>query len=271
MVKRLLATGLLIAALPLLGGYGLHLHYKSRIFQPSEEAPDPAQVAFPVETVTIETGDGLALTSWWHPPRVGRSVVLYLHGNAEHVGNYVRGAAPLAAEGYGVLMLDYRGYGGNPGHPSDEGLIVDGHAALAWLESQGYPSESIVLYGYSLGTGVAVPLAAEREVAGVILAAPFASVAEMGYASYPRWFVDLLLADRFDSIDRIDEVDERVLILHGSRDGTVPPRQSELLAAAGGANIRRLVIEDAGHGWDLFEPRGNALILAFLRDSTPAS
>jgi len=271
MVKRVLRPVLLaIVALPL-AGFGLHLHYKSRIFQPDDELPDPGASPFAVETVTIETVDGLVLNSWWRPPETGKAVVLYLHGNAQHVGNYVRGAAPLAEAGFGVLMLDYRGYGGNPGEPSDEGLIKDGHAALAWLEAHGYPSEDIFLYGYSLGTGVAVPLAAEREVAGVVLAAPFASIAEMGYATYPQWFVDLLLADRFDSILHINAVEEPVLILHGDRDRTVPPRQSELLAAAGGNNIRRLVIDGAGHGWELFEPRGNAAILAFLNGPEPVA
>ena len=271
MVKRILRPVLLaIVGLPL-AGFGLHMHYKSRIFQPEDEIPDPATAPFAVETVTIATADGLALNSWWHPPESGRAVVLYLHGNADHVGNYGRGARPLAEAGYGVLMLDYRGYGGNPGRPSDEGLVADGRAALDWLEARGYPAATIVLYGYSLGTGVAVPLAAEREVAGVILAAPFASIAEMGYATYPRWFVDLLLADRFDSILHITDVDEPVLILHGDRDRTVPPRQSALLAAAGGSNIRRQVIKEAGHGWELFEPRGNAAILDFLARLAPAN
>jgi len=264
MVKRVLRPVLLGITVLVLAGFGLHLHYKNRIFQPDETPPDPAAAPFEVQIVTIETSDGLALESWWHPPEAGETVVLYLHGNADHVGNYVRGARPLVEGGFGVLMLDYRGYGGNPGAPSDEGLIEDGRAALAWLETRGHPPESIALYGYSLGTGVAVPLAAEFQVAAVVLAAPFASIAEMGYATYPRWFVDLLLVDRFDSILHIGAVEEPVLILHGDRDRTVPPRQSELLASTGGDNVRRVVITGAGHGWELFEPRGNRLILDFL-------
>lgn len=264
MVKRILNGAFALALVAVAGGYALHLHYRERIFHPLDAAPDPAAAPFPVEVVAIETTDGLVLESWWHPPEPGEAVVLYLHGNAEHVGNYVRGAAPLVEAGYGVLMLEYRGYGGNPGNPSDEGLLSDGRAALDWLAARGIASREVALYGYSLGTGIAVPLAAEREVAGVILAAPFASIAEMGYALYPRWFVDLLLADRFDSIDYIDAVEEPVLILHGSEDRTVPAAQSALLARAGSTNVERILMAGAGHGWELFEPRGNDRILAFL-------
>jgi len=264
MVKRILRSLLALAIVLAAAGYGLHLYYKDRIFHPSATPPDAAAAPFAVEPVEIETADGLALRSWWHPPAEGKPAVLYLHGNSEHIGDYTRGAAPLAAAGYGVLMLEYRGYGGNSGTPSDEGLLRDGRAGMDWLAVRGFSGDRIVLYGYSLGTGVAVPLAAEHDVAGVILAAPFASIAEMGYALYPDWFVDLLLADRFDSIAWIAAVDEPVLILHGTEDRTVPPAQSALLASAGGPNIRRELIAGADHGWELFEPEGNARLLAFI-------
>lgn len=263
-MKRL-AIILLVGILVLLTtGFGLKSHYKDRIFHPVAEAADPAAAPFPVELVTIDS-DGLALQSWWHAPEDGERTVLYLHGNSKNVGEYVRGTRPLVEAGYGVLMLEYRGYGGNPGNLSDEGLIRDGLAALDWLAARGIAPETVAVYGYSLGTGVAVPLAAARDVAAVILAAPFASIAEMGYRSYPRWFVDLLLDDRFDSIDRMGEVDEPVLIIHGSADGLIPLSQSALLAdAAPDGRVTRHVIDGASHGWDLFEPAGNALILDFL-------
>lgn len=264
MIQRFAKIALI--AVVLLGGalYGLHLYYRGQIFKPAEIPADPDAAPFDVRVVRIETWDGLPLEAWYHGPEPGEPVVLYLHGNSKTVGSYIRGTAPLVKAGYGVLMLEYRGYGGNPGTPSDEGLLRDARAALNWLEDGNVDSQTVTLYGYSLGTGVAVPLAAQEDVRGVVLAAPFASIAAMGYESYPKWFVDLLLTDRFDSVDLIDDVTEPVLILHGSADRTVPPEQSERLAEAGGDNVRRIVVEGADHGWDLFEPRGNALILDFL-------
>ncbi|GER06832.1 alpha/beta hydrolase [Iodidimonas muriae] len=265
MIKRLSIA--LVALLLLTGasGYGLHVYYKDRIFNPSPDRPDASLVPFPVETVSIETPDGLALNAWWHAPLAGEETILYLHGNSTSIGKYTRGTAPLVEAGYGVLMLEYRGYGGNPGALSDDGFLIDAKAGLDWLEDRGIPSPSVHVYGYSLGTGTAVPLAADRAVASVVLAAPFASIAEMGYDQFPKWFVDAILTDRFDSIARIQDVEEPVLIIHGTEDATVPQHQSERLMAAGGDNITRLLFDGAGHGWDLFEPRGNAAILDFLR------
>lgn len=264
MLKRLFIAFVGLFMLTGASGYGLHIYYKDQIFNPASEKPDVAAVPFPVEEVAIATPDGLALNAWWHAPEAGERTVLYLHGNSKSIGNYTRGTAPLVEAGYGVLMLDYRGYGGNPGDLSDDGFLLDADSALDWLAARGIRSETVAVYGYSLGTGVAVPLAAKRELAGVVLAAPFASIAEMGYRNYPRWFVDLLLADRFDSIAHIADVSEPVLIFHGDKDQTVPAEQSALLAGAGGDNISRIVFEGASHGWDLFEPRGNEAALAFL-------
>lgn len=269
MLKRLLIMIIAVAGLTGASGYGLRVYYKSQIFNPSMVAANPADSPFPVSVVDIPTSDGLILKSWWSAPRDNMPTVLYLHGNATHVGTYTRGAAPLVAAGYGVLMLEYRGYGGNPGTLSDAGFLLDGHAALDWLEARGIPSRSVLIYGYSLGTGIAVPLAAQRDNAALVLAAPFASIAEIGYDSYPRWFVDILLSDRFDSIAAINAVRAPILIIHGSEDETIPPHQSEKLAkAAPDADLRRIVFDGAGHGWDLFEPRGNAAILSFLAEQT---
>ncbi|WP_281300417.1 MULTISPECIES: alpha/beta fold hydrolase [unclassified Iodidimonas] len=271
MLKRLLIAFVALFFLSGASGYGLHLYYKDRIFNPSPDRADVEKSPFPVEVITIKTADGLDLQSWWSPPRDGMASILYLHGNSKSIGSYLRGTAPLVAAGYGVLMLEYRGYGGNPGALSDDGFLIDAQSALDWLEARGIASADVHVYGYSLGTGVAVPLAAKRDVASVVLAAPFASIAEMGYDQFPRWFVDALLTDRFDSIGHIKDVTEPVLILHGSDDQTVPAHQSVRLAAAGNDNITRHVIDGAGHGWDLFEPRGHALILRFYETLAASS
>ncbi|MBK5910203.1 hypothetical protein CCR85_01685 [Rhodothalassium salexigens] len=263
MIKRILLVLAVLGGFAAASLWGLHLYYRGQIFNPGNEPPALAEAAFPVETVTIRPTPDLALTGWWHAPEDGEATVLYLHGNSGNMGDYMPGVAPLVAAGYGVLIFDYRGYGGNPGRPTDEALLADALAALDWLDRRGVRPGGVAVYGYSLGTGVAVPLAARRDVGAVVLAAPFGSIAQMGYAQYPRWFVDAVLADRFDSLAAAPNVHEPVLIVHGTRDTTVPATLSEPLAAAL-PNAQRVVIDGAGHGWDLFEDGGTAHILDFL-------
>ena len=268
MIKRVLVFLIAAGALLSAGLWAIHLYYRGEIFNPAHERADPAEAPFPVDVVTIRPEPDLDLVGWWHPPRDGERTILYLHGNASNVAGYMRGVAPLVDHGYGLLIFDYRGYGGNPGRPTDENLLSDAQAALDWIERRGIPASQVITYGYSLGTGVAVPLAARRDLAAVVLAAPFGSIAQMGYASYPRWFVDLILADRFDSLAAAHRVREPVLILHGTQDQTVPASLSEPLATAL-PNSQRVLIRGAGHGWDLFETGGHDAVFDFLSTVAP--
>ncbi|MGF1605051.1 MAG: alpha/beta hydrolase [Rhodothalassiaceae bacterium] len=263
MVKRLVIGLALLLVLTGSGLYAAHTYYRGQIFNPSSEVADPAKASYPIEVVQVPLANGIGLNAWWHAPGPGERTILYLHGNASNVAGYVRGTAPLVEAGYGLLIIDYRGFGGNPGRPSDEKMLEDGRAALRWLETQGVSSNGVILYGYSLGTGVAVPLAAEEQVAGLVLAAPFGSIAQMGYERMPRWLVDLLLSDRFDSLAAAPSVDEPVLIFHGTADEVVPARFSESLAAAL-PRAQRVIVHGAGHGWDLFETGGHEAAFQFM-------
>src|SRR5205085_2557242 len=122
-----------------------------------------------VREATLTTADGLALLCWYLPPPEGRPVVLYFHGNGGNIGYRADRVARFAAEGFGVLMLEYRGYGGNPGSPSEAGFIADAEAALRFLHNEGVAASRVVLYGESLGSGVAVQIAARHPVAALIL------------------------------------------------------------------------------------------------------
>ena len=136
----------------------------------------------------------------------------------------------LVADGTGLVALSYRGYGGSTGRPSETGLISDAAAAYDFAIAR-YPAKHIVLWGESLGTGVAIALAAEREVGGLILDAPFTSIADVGAAAYPfapvRWFIK----DAFHSDERVVRVKVPLLVLHGERDSIVPIRLGERLFA----------------------------------------
>ena len=177
------------------------------------------------------TADGLQLRFWAAEPRPGMPVILYLHGNGGHAGNREQALRPFAAEGYGVVLAEYRGYGGNPGLPTEKGLIADARAQADWASLR-WPGSPLVIWGESIGTGVAVALAAERQVAGVLLDSPFTSVRELVSAAF-RWVpVGPLLRHPFDSLKRLPGVRAPVFVLHGERDGVVPVEHGRRVLAA---------------------------------------
>ena len=167
--------------------------------------------------VPLIAADGVHITAWFAAPQGDKPVIVYFHGNG---GSLRYGAArfrQLIGAGIGLVALEYRGYGGNEGSPSEDGLIADGEAAYAYAAAH-YPAKQIVLWGQSLGSGVAVAVAAEKPVARVILEAPFTSTAAV--ASIRYWYipVSLLMKDQFHSDRRIQKVTAPLLILHGVKD-----------------------------------------------------
>ena len=204
----LLALGgaIVLGAGLLLGGiYGMQ---RRLIYFPDNNLPHPAAVGLPgVQVGRIQTSDGLSLIAWYTAPEgAGIFVVLYLHGNA---GNIAHGASRIlrfAELGWGVLLPEYRGYGGNPGTPSEQGLLEDARAAFARLREIGTPSGRILLWGESLGTGLAVRLATENAVACLLLKSPYTSIVDVARWHLPWLPVGLLMRDRFDSLARIGEV-----------------------------------------------------------------
>lgn len=260
--------GLLSVALV---GYGallavMFVGQRSMLYFPTRAAPAlPANPAADIREVTTETADGLSLAHWYAPPpERGAPVVVVFHGNAGDRGDRLDKLARFAGARFGVLLAEYRGYGGNPGRPSEEGLIADGRSVLDWLEGQGIDPARAVLYGESLGTGVAVALAAERRVGAVVLEAPFTSIAALAQRHYwytpARW----LVLDRFDSLARIGDVGAPVLVLHGQRDRTTPADHGRRIYAAAPEPKDALFAEHAGHV-DLFDHGAGKLAVDFVR------
>jgi len=200
-----------------------------------------------VREVWLTTADGLSLLSWYLPPREGRPVILYFHGNGGNIAYRADRMQRFGGEGYGVLLLGYRGYGGNPGGPSEAGLYADAQAGLDFLEREGMAAGRLVLYGESLGSGVAVHVAAQRPVAGVILESPYTSIGALAQYHYPYIPASLLIWDRFDSLSRIGEVKAPLLILAGGRDAIVPARFSQALYDAAPEPKESWLAPDAGH------------------------
>jgi len=217
-------------------------------FRAVHEPAHPADLPnLGVRATGLTTADRLSLFSWYLPPLDGRPVIFYLHGNGGNIGYRGDRMRRFAREGYGVLMLEYRGYGGNPGTPTEAGLYDDARAGLEFLQREGITADRLVLYGESLGSGVAVHLAARRPVAALILESPFTSVAAVAQYHYPYVPAALMIWDRYDSLSRIGRVSAPILILRGERDAVVPAPFSEALFDAAPEPKEGWSAPDAGH------------------------
>jgi fermentation-respiration switch protein FrsA (DUF1100 family) len=241
------------------------------IYFPSPDLPPPAVVGLPgAEEIEFVTDDGLTLGGWFvepSPPATGITV-LVCNGNGNNRGTRAPLAARLAARGIGTFLFDYRGYGGNAGSPTEEGLAADARAARRYLGTRRDVDDGRVVYfGESLGSAVAVTLSAERPPLALILRSPFTSLVEMGRHHYPALPVDVLLLDRFLSIDRITKISVPLLVLAGDRDSVVPLVQTRRLYEAAASTSKRLVIfEGLDHNdYDLLAgPKVIAEITEFL-------
>jgi uncharacterized protein len=215
-------------------------------FPDSRRLPPAAVGLTQAEEVTFRSSDGERLIAWHVPPRGDHLVVLYFQGNAGGLDLRVERFTWLTADGAGLVALCYRGYGGSGGSPSEQGLSRDAQAAYDFAVTR-YAPRRIVLFGESLGSAVAIALAAEREVRGLILDAPFTSAVDVGAAAYPFAPVRWLIKDSFHSDRRIARIRAPILVLHGERDGVVPIRFGERLFALANEPKRMARFPQGGH------------------------
>ncbi|WP_293785820.1 alpha/beta hydrolase, partial [uncultured Aeromicrobium sp.] len=224
---------------------------RSLIYLPDASDPGPAAAHVPGgRDVTLTTSDGLELTAWLIPPRreAARNIaVLYAPGNGGNRAGRIPIAIRLADRGFTVLLLDYRGYGGNPGSPSEEGLAADALAAADALEAEGFAPERTIYLGESIGTGVVARLHAVRPPAGVLLRSPFPDFAQVAAHHYPFVPVRLLLRDRFPSVTYLRDSPVPVAVVYGTADTIVPPELSRQVAAATGNLVEERALEAVGH------------------------
>ncbi|MCA1783380.1 MAG: alpha/beta hydrolase [Dermatophilaceae bacterium] len=229
-----------------------YLGQRHLVFFPDASDPGPlAETAPDVagQNVRLRTDDGLALAAWLLEPTGSDrgTAVLYLPGNGGNRAGRLDVGQALAAEGFTVLLVDYRGYGANPGSPSEDGLAADARAAAAYLRSVGFTPERTVYVGESIGTGVTARLAASDPPAGIVLRSPFTSLVDVGAAHYPRPAVRLILRDRFESARYLADSPVPVVVLSGDADDIVPAASSAALAAAVGTLHREVVLPGVGH------------------------
>lgn len=232
------------------------------LYFPDPQVIAPAEAGVAAEVLARTAADGVSLTLWWIPPREGRPVVIYFHGNGGSLAYRGPVFRDLADAGYGLMALSYRGYAGSGGAPGEAGFALDAEAAHEAARGLA-PASGIVLFGESLGSGVAVRLAAERPVSGVILQAPFTAVEDRAAELFWYLPVRLLLADRFRSRDRIGAVRAPLLIVHGTADTIIPISHGRALFAMANEPKRLAVIAGAGHN-DIWSRGGREAVLAFL-------
>lgn len=228
------------------------LAQRSLIYFPARDTPTPEAFGLPqAEVVRVTTDDGIELAAWYvaaPDPSAASWTIVVFNGNAGHRGHRAGLATRMAAQGHATLLVDYRGYGGNPGTPTEDGLLRDAQAVWAYLASRPRVNLSRVAYfGESLGAGVAVRLALEHPPAALILRSPFSSLAAIGRTHYPWLPVRWLLRDRFSSIDHIAHIDVPLLVIAGDADRIIPLSDTQRLFDAARSPKRLVIIEGADH------------------------
>lgn len=244
----------------------MYVAQRGLMYFPDPTRTAPADAGLPeAEEETLATADGESILVWHIPPRDGtKPVVIYFHGNGGALNLRARRFAALALQGIGVVGVSYRGYGGSSGTPSEQGLIADAVAAYAFAAKR-YTAARIALWGESLGTGVAVALAAEARVAKLVLEAPFTSAADVGASVYFFLPVRWLMKDQFRSDLRIRDVKAPVLILHGEKDNVVPITFGERLFGMISGEKKFVRFPDGQH-YDLDRHGGLQAAVEFLNN-----
>lgn len=254
---------------------GLYVGQRKLLYRPESSLPPLVQSATPeAEVIELLTDDGLSLVSWYLKPRSGMPTVVYFHGNAGTIADRSFKARLFHDAGFGFLLLEYRGYGGNPGQPTEEGLFSDARAGLAFLQDR-LEGGALVLYGESLGSGVAVKMAAElagqgTPAAALILEAPYASIADTAQHHYPFVPVGKLLKDRFDSKSRIRSVKSPLLVVHGDKDKVVPFKHGLKLFDHAQQPKTHIKVPGASHG-DLYDFGSGHEIIDFIHETIMAN
>jgi len=250
-MSTLLKLGLVALSVYLLVALAAWLGQRRLMYFPNVARVPPASTGLSgVSEQVLRTPDGAELIVWRAKARGQQPTLLYFHGNAGGLANRAQRFAGYQASGLGLFAMSYRGYSGGTGHPTEAANIRDAHQAYDVLLAEGVAPDNIVLYGESLGSGVAVALAAEKRVGAVVLDAPYTSIVDVAARQYFWLPVRSLLIDRYESAKTIGRVRAPVLILHGALDSLIPLEMGRKLYALAN-EPKRLIVFDRGHHGDL--------------------
>ena len=205
--------------------------FQARLLYP---APQAAAALTPgYEEVRLDTSDGLGLRAFYREADGSLPTLVYFHGNGGTLSGASVSNGALVEAGLGALLVEYRGYGGNPGEPSEEGLYRDGEAAMAWLAERDIAPSDTVIIGNSIGGGVATEMARRHDPAGLVLVAPFTSLPDA--AASNLWWLParMLVTDQYRNAEKFADLDIPILIQHGDADTLIPDNHGKTLAQLG--------------------------------------
>ena len=244
----------------------LHRYF---IYMPDKTRVAPRDVGLPgVQEVTLKGAGGVTLIAWYLPARDGKPTLLYFTGNAGNVANRASKIAMIAADGYGIFMLNYRRYGGSGGRPSEVKNIADAALAYDCLRGQGVSPQDIVVYGESLGTAIAAPLSLQRDVKALVLESAFTSAVDVGQLLWPGFPLSLIMVDQYRTIDHIAQVKVPLFMIHGGRDAVTPLDQARRVYRAANEPKSLVVLSRADHN-DLYERGAWEKVRGFLEELSP--
>ncbi|TAN62626.1 MAG: alpha/beta hydrolase [Magnetospirillum sp.] len=269
MVKIVLEAVLAFGGLYMVLIGAVALGQRGMIYHPDPVRSDPVEAGVPeMVPVPLRADDGWPVGGWYAPPRnPAKATVVFFHGNSGTVGSRAFKARALLDDGYGVFLLEYRGYGGSPGSPSEKGLYADGRAAIQWLVGRGVPASRLVLYGESLGSGVAMEMTRLIEPMMVVLECPFTTLPDLA----PPYILPVLarafMVDRFDNLSKVPRLTVPLLVVHGDHDETVPVAMGHALLHAADTIKEGVFLPAARHN-DLWDHGAGERILDFIRRRT---
>lgn len=247
-MEMLLKFGAVLAVIAVLVGIGAPIVERLLMYHPTTERVTPQEAGLAgVEEIEIATGDGHTVLAWRAKAAAGQPTLLYFHGNGGSLVNRAERIRKYRDAGRGVFMMTYRGYGGSTGRPSERANVADAKRAYEMLRALGVSAKDIIVYGESIGTGVAVQVAAEKEVAGVILDAPYTSIVDVAAMLYPYLPARLLMRDRYETVKYLPRVKVPLLVVHGEADALIPVEMGRAVYRAANEPKRIATFPDAGH------------------------
>lgn len=221
---------------------------RALMYFPDPQRTDPKSIGLDeVQERIIDTDEGARVIAWYVPARPGNPTLLYFHGNAGSLETRSERIRKYAARGRGIYMMSYRGYAGSTGKPSEAANVADAKRAYDDLVSLGVSADEIIVYGESLGSGVAVQVAADKHAAGLILDAPYTSIVDVAASQYPWLPVRPMLLDRYESTRYIASVRAPLLIVHGENDEVIPVAMGRALFKKANEPKTLAVLPGAGH------------------------
>jgi len=201
----------------------IYLFQRNLLYHPSDNSYQGDEINFDYKEIFIQNKEGIKLKAWLHEKDlVNKKTIIFFHGNAGNLRNRNYKLNELSKFDVNFLIVAYRGFSGNQGKPSERGLYEDARSTLDWLKIKGVKEKNLILYGESLGTAVAIEIAQNKYLAGIILESPFTSMVELAQKYYPVLPVKYLLKDKYETIKKLPNINSPLLVLHGKLDNIVP-------------------------------------------------